>query len=38
MCSDYRLIERIPAEELFEALETPEGMPNFEPRRASRIS
>jgi putative SOS response-associated peptidase YedK len=38
MCSDYRLIERIPAEELFEALETPEGMPNFEPRLDIRIT
>jgi putative SOS response-associated peptidase YedK len=38
MCSDYRLIERVPAEELFDGLETPEGMPNFEPRLDIRIT
>jgi putative SOS response-associated peptidase YedK len=38
MCSDYRLIERIPAEELFDILETPEGIPNFEPREDIRIT
>jgi len=38
MCSDYRLIERVPAEELFDVLETPEGMPNFEPREDIRIT
>jgi putative SOS response-associated peptidase YedK len=38
MCNDYRLIERVPAEELFDGLETPEGMPNFEPREDIRIT
>jgi putative SOS response-associated peptidase YedK len=38
MCSDYRLIERVPAEELFADLESPEGMPNFEPREDVRIT
>lgn len=38
MCNDYRLIERVPAEELFDGLETPEGMPNFEPRTDIRIT
>ena len=38
MCNNYRLIERIPAEELFDGLETPEGMPNFEPREDIRIT
>jgi putative SOS response-associated peptidase YedK len=38
MCSDYRLIERVPAEELFEGLEAPEGIPNFEPRADIRIT
>jgi putative SOS response-associated peptidase YedK len=38
MCSNYRLIERVPAEELFAGLETPEGMPNFEPRADIRIT
>jgi putative SOS response-associated peptidase YedK len=38
MCNDYRLIERVPAEELFDGLETPEGMPNFEPRSDIRIT
>ena len=38
MCSDYRLIERIPAEELFADLSAPEGIPNFEPRADIRIT
>lgn len=38
MCSNYRLIERVPAEELFPALEAPEGLPNFEPREDIRIT
>lgn len=38
MCSDYRLIERVPAEELFAGLEAPEGIPNFEPRLDIRIT
>lgn len=38
MCSDYRLIGRVPVEELFEELETPEGVPNFEPRLDIRIT
>lgn len=38
MCSDYRLIERVPAEELFANLESPEGIPNFEPRADIRIT
>lgn len=38
MCNDYRLIERIPAEELFDVLETPEGMPNFQPLEDIRIT
>ena len=36
MCSDYRLLERVPVEEYFAgfgaALAYPEGIPNFEPR------
>jgi putative SOS response-associated peptidase YedK len=38
MCNNYRLIERVPVEELFDALEAPEGMPNFEPRVDIRIT
>lgn len=38
MCNNYRLIERVPAEELFTELATPEGMPNFEPRADIRIT
>lgn len=38
MCSDYRLIERVPAEELFDGLTAPEGIPNFEPREDIRIT
>ena len=38
MCSDYRLLERVPAEELFPALLSPEGIPNFEPREDIRIT
>lgn len=38
MCSDYRLIERVPAEELFDGLRAPEGLPNFEPREDIRIT
>ncbi len=38
MCNNYRLIERVPAEELFEGLEAPEGLPNFEPRDDIRIT
>jgi putative SOS response-associated peptidase YedK len=38
MCSDYRLLERVPAEELFPALLHPEGIPNFEPREDIRIT
>ena len=38
MCNDYRLIERVPAEELFDGLEAPEGIPNFEPRADIRIT
>jgi putative SOS response-associated peptidase YedK len=38
MCNNYRLVERIPAEELFTELATPEGMPNFEPRDDIRIT
>jgi putative SOS response-associated peptidase YedK len=38
MCSDYRLIERVPAEELFADLVAPEGIPNFEPRADIRIT
>jgi len=38
MCSDYRLIERVPAEELFDDLQVPEGIPNFEPRSDIRIT
>ncbi len=38
MCNNYRLIERVPAEELFADLAAPEGMPNFEPREDIRIT
>ena len=38
MCNNYRLIERVPAEELFPVLEAPEGIPNFEPRLDIRIT
>jgi putative SOS response-associated peptidase YedK len=38
MCSDYRLLERVPAENLFPALLYPEGIPNFEPREDIRIT
>src|SRR4051812_26932873 len=38
MCSDYRLLERVPAEALFPTLIAPEGMPNFEPREDIRIT
>jgi putative SOS response-associated peptidase YedK len=38
MCNDYRLIERVPAEELFAGLTAPEGLPNFEPRADIRIT
>lgn len=38
MCNNYRLLERVPAEELFDGLEAPEGWPNFEPRTDIRIT
>ena len=38
MCSDYRLLERVPVEDYFPALATPEGLPNFEPRADIRIT
>src|SRR5688572_16369106 len=38
MCNDYRLIERVPAEELFADLTAPEGTPTFEPRLDIRIT
>ncbi len=38
MCSDYRLLERVPAEKLFPTLLHPEGIPNFEPREDIRIT
>jgi len=38
MCSDYRLLERVPAEDLFPTLLHPEGIPNFEPREDIRIT
>lgn len=38
MCSDYRLIGRVPAEEVFDGLAAPEGIPNFEPRADIRIT
>lgn len=38
MCSDYRLLERVPAESIFPSLIAPEGLPNFEPRADIRIT
>ena len=38
MCNNYRLLERVPAEELFTDLVAPEGTPNFEPRPDIRIT
>src|SRR5690242_15807333 len=38
MCSDYRLLERVPVEALFPFLLHPEGIPNFEPREDIRIT
>jgi putative SOS response-associated peptidase YedK len=42
MCNDYRLIERVPVEEIFAGLGVtlliPEGVPNFEPREDIRIT
>ncbi|HST37205.1 MAG TPA: SOS response-associated peptidase [Allosphingosinicella sp.] len=42
MCNDYRLLERVPVEEIFAGfgavLATPEGLPNFEPREDIRIT
>jgi len=38
MCNNYRLTERVPAEEVFDSLEAPEGWPNFEPREDIRIT
>ena len=38
MCNNYRLIERVRAEELFDGLVAPEGIPNFEPRLDIRIT
>lgn len=38
MCSDYRLLERVPAEALFPYVLAPEGIPNFEPREDIRIT
>lgn len=42
MCNDYRLLERVPVEEIFAGfgavLTTPEGLPNFEPREDIRIT
>lgn len=38
MCSDYRLLERVPVEDLFPTLLHPEGIPNFEPREDIRIT
>ena len=38
MCNNYRLIERVPAEELFDGLGAPEGWPNFKPRIDIRIT
>ena len=38
MCSDYRLLERVPVEALFPFLLHPEGIPNFEPRADIRIT
>ena len=38
MCSDYRLLERVSAEEIFPNLLHPEGIPNFESREDIRIT
>jgi putative SOS response-associated peptidase YedK len=38
MCNDYRLLERVPAEQIFPGLLYPEGIPNFEPREDIRIT
>jgi putative SOS response-associated peptidase YedK len=38
MCNKYRLTERVPAEDIFTELATPEGMPNFEPRENISIT
>jgi putative SOS response-associated peptidase YedK len=38
MCSDYRLLARVPVETLFPGLLHPEGIPNFEPRDDIRIT
>ena len=38
MCSDYRLLERVPADQLFPDMLYPEGIPNFEPREDIRIT
>ncbi|MEA3031006.1 MAG: hypothetical protein QOG13_2331 [Sphingomonadales bacterium] len=42
MCSDYRLLERVPVEDYFAGFSTailyPEGIPNFEPRADIRIT
>ncbi len=42
MCNDYRLLERVPAEDVFAGfgmtLAYPEGIPNFEPREDVRIT
>jgi putative SOS response-associated peptidase YedK len=38
MCSDYRLLERVPVEEIFPIVLHPEGIPNFEPRADIRIT
>jgi putative SOS response-associated peptidase YedK len=38
MCSDYRLLQRVPAESLYPNLIAPEGIPNFEPREDIRIT
>jgi len=42
MCNDYRLLERVPVEEVFAGfgavMTYPEGLPNFEPREDIRIT
>jgi putative SOS response-associated peptidase YedK len=42
MCNDYRLLERVPVEEIFAGIGLrllhPEGIPNFEPREDIRIT
>ena len=42
MCNDYRLLERVPVEEIFAGfgavMTHPEGIPNFEPREDIRIT